>query len=177
LVGDPSNVINLLRKTNFETFNVYKFAIDYPNVCRVEFNPKSRRESGDLVFHFPDKEKVFITWGQLEEAQKRFHTIEEHAEHGIKTVSKTSSIKGTERIKKDMIEVNSHKALYNHVRLNQASPGLFAGGKTTPHDLCSVHIHCDRSSRYFVIYALLSANAPKDFDELMKIMVESFNCH
>jgi hypothetical protein len=170
-------VIHLLEKSNFETFSVYKFSIDYPNVCRVEFNPKSRRESGDVVFHFPDKEKLYISWGQLEEAQKRFPTIEEQAEHGIKTLSKSRSIKGTERIKKDMIRVNSHEAVYNHIRLNQASPGLFSGGKTTPHDSYSVHLQCDKSSRYFVIYTLLSASAPKDFEDLMKVMVDSFKCH
>ena len=170
-------MIHLLEKSNLETFSVYKFSIDYPNVCRVEFNPKSRRESGDIVFHFPDKEKVFISWGNLEKAQKRFPTVEEQAEHGIKTVSKNSSIKGTERIKKDMIKVNSHNAAYNHVRLNQASAGLFGGGKTTPRDAYSVHLQCDKTSRYFVIYTLLSANAPKDFEDLMKVMIESFKCH
>ena len=170
-------MIRLLEKLNFETFSVYKFSIDYPNVCRVEFNAKSRRESGDVVFHFPDKEKLYISWGKLEEARKRFQTIEGQAEHGIKTLSKSSSVRGTERIKKDMIKVNSHKAVYNHIRLNRASPGLFSGGKTTLHDSYSVHLQCDKSSRYFVIYTLLSPNAPKDFEDLMNTIVASFKCH
>jgi hypothetical protein len=55
-----------LEKRNFEKFSVYNFSLDYPPVCRIEFNPKSRHESGDVVFHFPDKEKVFVTWGSLE---------------------------------------------------------------------------------------------------------------
>jgi hypothetical protein len=166
-----------LEKSKFETFSVYKFSIDYPSVCRVEFNPKSRRETGDAVFHFPDKEKVFVSWGDLEKAKKRFPSIEEQAEHGIKTVGKSSSIKGTERIKKDIIKVNSHNAVYNHVRLNQAAPGLFGGGKPTPHDAYSVHLQCDDSSRYFVIYTLLSSHAPEDFGDLMNAMVDSFKCH
>lgn len=168
----------VLERSKFEKFSVYKFSIDYPDVCRVEFNPKSRRESGDVVFHFPDKEKVFVSWGDLAKAQKRFPTVEEQAEHGIKTVGKSSSVKGTERIRKDMIEVNSHKAAYNHVRLTQSNPGLFGGSKTTtPHDAYSVHLQCDETSRYFVIYALLSPNAPKDFGQLMDVMIESFKCH
>ena len=61
-----------MSKPEFETFSVYSFSIDYPPVCRVEFNPKSRREAGDIVFHFPDKEKLFLSWGNLEKAQKKF---------------------------------------------------------------------------------------------------------
>jgi hypothetical protein len=119
-------VIHLLENASFEKFSVYKFSISYPSVCRVEFNPKSRRESGDVVFHFPDKEKVFLSWGDLEKVQKRFSTVEEQAEHGIKTVSKSGAVKGCERVVRDSIEVNSHKAAYNHIRLKETvGGGLF----------------------------------------------------
>ena len=64
-----------MAKEGFETFSVYNFSVDYPAVCRIEFNPKSRREAGDIVFHFPDREKVFLTWGKLEDAQKKFPTV------------------------------------------------------------------------------------------------------
>lgn len=170
-------VIRVLKKSGFETFSVYNFSIDYPAVCRVEFNPKSRREKGDLVFHFPDREKVFVSWGVLEDATKRFRTVEEQAEHGIKTVSKSSQVKSAERVKKDVIEVNSHKAAYNLVKLSQSSRGLLGGGKATSHDAYSVHLQCDKSSRYFVIYSILTTNAPEDFGDLMNTMIESFKCH
>jgi len=171
-------VIHLLDNASFEKFSVYKFSINYPSVCRVEFNPKSRRESGDVVFHFPDKEKVFLSWGDLEKVQKRFSTVEEQAEHGIKTVSKSGAVKGCERVVKDSIEVNSHKAAYNHIRLKETvGGGLFGGSKTVQREGYSAHLQCENSSRYFVIYTLLSANAPQDFGDLMKTMIDSFRCH
>jgi len=171
------NVIHPLGNANFEKFSVYGFSIDYPSVCTVEFNPKSRRKRGDVVFLFHDKEKVFLSWGDLESAQKKFHTVEEQAEHGIKTISKSGTVKGCERVTKDSIEVNSHKAAYNRVRLNEIVRGLFAGGKIIPREAYSVHVHCENSSRYFVIYTLLSSKAPEDFGDLMRIMINSFKCH
>ena len=53
-----------------EPFSAYGFSIQYPMVCRVEFNPKSLRGKGDVVFHFPDREKLFVTWGNLAAALK-----------------------------------------------------------------------------------------------------------
>jgi len=169
-------VIHLLEDENFENFSAYRLSIDYPNVCRIEFNPKSRREKGDVVFHFPDKEKVFVSWGDLETAQKRFHTVEEQAEHSLKNLSKTSSVKKFERVSKDTIEMNSHRAVYNRIKLNEMTGGLF-GGKAVPRDGYSVHLHCENSSRYFVIYTILSSNAPQDFGDLFKTMTNSFRCH
>lgn len=169
-------MICLLEDESFERFSAYRFSIDYPTVCRIEFNPKSRREKGDVVFHFPDKEKVFVSWGDLETAQKRFHTVEEQAEHSVKNISKTGNVKGFERVSKDTIEMNSHRAAYNRMKLNEVTGGLF-GGKMVPREGYSVHLHCENSSRYFVIYTLLSTNAPEDFGDLFKTMMNSFKCH
>lgn len=167
-----------LEDATFEKFSVYGFSVDYPTVCRVEFNPKSRREAGDVVFHFPDKEKIFLSWGDLEKVQKRFPTVEDQAEHGIKTVSKSGAVKGCERVTKDLIELNSHKAAYNHIRLKEMmGGGIFGGSKTVLRDGYSAHLQCEKSSRYFVVYTLLSANAPQDFGDLMKTIIDSFRCH
>jgi len=60
----------------------------YPSVCRLEFSPKSTRDSGDIAFHFPDENKVFLTWVELEKARKKFEMLEEYAEKSIKVVKK-----------------------------------------------------------------------------------------
>jgi hypothetical protein len=166
-----------LPKEGYETFCIYKISMDYPAVCRVEFNPKSRREAGDVVFHFPDREKVFLSWGKLDDVQKRFPTVEEHAEHGLKAVSKTRQVKGFEKITQDSMEINSHKAAYNRVKMQEVPASLFAGKRTIKHEAFSLHVYCQSLSRYFVIYAVLSPNAPEDFADLFLDMVHSFKCH
>ena len=107
----------------FEKFSVYNFSIEYPPVCRVEFNPKSRREAGDIVFHFPDREKVFLSWGDLEKAEKKFETAEKQAEHSLQVVKKSGNVKKMEKLENDMLTLNSHKAAYNRVRLDEQSGG------------------------------------------------------
>jgi hypothetical protein len=166
-----------LEEENFERFSVYGFSLDYPKVCRIEFNPKSRREGGDVVFHFPDREKLYLTWGALEKVQEKFPTVEEQAEQSLKTIRKTGSVRNLERLKQDSIEVNSHRAAFNHIRLDEAAGGLFPSKRTVKHEAYSVHLRCSESTRYFVIYTMLSANAPQDFGELYDYVVQSFRCH
>jgi hypothetical protein len=163
-------------KEGFEQFSVYKFSMDYPAVCRIEFNPKSRREAGDIVFHFPDREKLYLSWGKLEDAQKKFATSREHAEHSLEIAKKSRQVKGFERIRQESLEVSSHKAEYNHAKMEELSASPFRS-RSTKREALSLHLHCEPSSRYFVIYALLSPNAPDDFEDLFLDMVRSFKCH
>lgn len=169
-----------MQSENFEKFSVYKFSLDYPKVCRVEFNPKSRREGGDIVFHFPDREKIYISWGDLEVAKKRFGSPQSHAEHGIKKIMKGRGVseKDSERLKQDSLEVDGHSGVYNRVKLGELIPGLLLSKKRiVTREAHSVHVYCEQSSRYFVIYTLLSPKAPEDFGELLVTMARSFTCH
>jgi len=159
-----------------EKFSLYGFSIDYPSACRIELNSKSSRETGDVTFHFPNKERVILIWGDLAKAQKRFHTVEGHAEHGIRRIATSGPVKTCERVNKTSIELNSHTAAYNHIKVNQ-SVSIFAKNKTATREGYSLHLHCQNSSRYFIISTLLSSNAPEDFGELMKAMISSFKCH
>ena len=161
-----------------ERFSVYRFSIDYPSVCRFEFNPKTKRERGDVVIHFPDKEKVFLSWGQLALVTKKYPTADAFADHSIKTMSKSRNVTRTEKIEGKSLTVNSHEAFYNKVQFHESVGMAFFGkGRTNARTTCSVHLYCPKSSRYFVIYALLTPNASEDFDELFLEMVESFHCH
>jgi hypothetical protein len=159
----------------FETLSIYRFSMDYPPVCWIEFNPKGRRERGDVVFHFPDHEKVFLTWGNLEDA--KFSNAYDHAEHSLKIMKGSRQVKEFERVKHDSLRINSHQAPYNRVKISQPSPRLFSGRKTMKRETLSLHLHCDRLSRYFVVYAMLSPSAPEDFETLFLDMVRSFKCH
>jgi hypothetical protein len=166
-----------LEEGELERFSVYGFSIDYPPVCRFEFNPKARREKGDIVMHFPDREKVYLSWGPLATGMKKFQTAREFAEHSVKSMGKSRNVGKSNKLKETSLRVNSHDAYYQMVRFQETSPALFGRGRSTDRITCSVHLFCERSSRYFVIYSLLSPNAPEDFDQLFLKMVETFSCH
>jgi hypothetical protein len=161
-----------------EKFSVYRFSMGYPAVCRFEFNPKTRREKGDVVIHFPDKEKVFLSWGPLAVVTKKFQTADQFANNSIKSMSKSRNVSKSEKIEEKSITVNSHPAVYNKAQFHEtAGMVLFGKPRTNLRTTLSVHLLCPKSSRYFVIYALLTPNAPEDFDELFLRMVDSFRCH
>ena len=167
-----------MEDASLERFSIYGFSIDYPPVCWFEFSPKSRREKGDMVIHFPDKEKLFLSWGDLGTVQKNFQTVKGQADHSIKAMMKSRNVAKVERIVDTSLKINSHEAVFNQVRFGELSVPLgFGRTKATKYLACSIHIHCSESARYFVVYAILSPNAPKDFDELFVRMVKSFTCH
>ena len=161
-----------------EHFSVYRFSMEYPNVCRFEFNPKTKREKGDIVIHFPDREKVFLSWGQLATVMKKHATPDAFASHSIKSMSKSRSITKTDKVESKSMTVNSHEAYYNKVQFHESVGMAFFGkGQTNVRTTLSVHLFCPNSSRYFVLYALLTPKAPEDFDKLFLEMVDSFRCH
>jgi hypothetical protein len=164
-------------KEGIERFSMYAFSIDYPEVCRLELNPKTTRQKGDLVLHFPDREKMFVSWGELDDAKKAYGTAEAQAEQTIKAASKDARTKGLVRLEKESIQINSHIGIYNHVRLEQAKSGLIPRRDAIKHDIFSLHLHCDLTSRYFVVYSMPSQFAPEDFGDLFKDLARSVECH
>ncbi len=161
----------------FERFSIYGFSIDYPEDSRVQFNPKAKREAGDVAFEFPDKVKIFLSWGELEKAAKSFQTAEEHAEHSLNNIRKSTKIKNFERISRDALNVHSHNGAYNRIKLEELTSGVFMGRRSVRRDACSVHVHCSDSSRYFIIYAMFSADTAEEYVRTLMAMVNSLKCH
>jgi hypothetical protein len=158
---------------------MYGFAIDYPDVCRVEFNSKSRREAGDVAFRFPDSARIFLSWGELEKVSKRFASAEEHANYSIDTMKQGKKVKNFERVLRDTAMLQDHKTSVNKVRFEEKTVKLFGRGKDILREAYSLHVHCDKSRRYFVLYSLapVNVNGEVRFDRIMESMTESFKCH
>jgi len=111
--------------------------------------------------------------------QKNFQTVKGQADHSIKAMMKSRNVGKVERLADASLDVNSHKAAYNQVRFDELSLGgvFLSKTKATKRLTYSVHIHCHESLRYFVIYTILSPNAPEDFESLFTRMAKSFVCH
>lgn len=166
-------------KDSFENFSIYGFSLDYPEECRVEFNSKSRRESGEVVFRFPDKAdrvRIFLSWGELEKISKRFQTTEEHADFSLDAMKKGKSVRNFERVSRDTLSLHNHKASVNRVKFDEKSVGLIKG-KDVPREAYSLHVHCAKSNRYFVLYTMTPRNSEARYDMIMDSMGNSFKCH
>ena len=166
-------------KDSFENFSIYGFSLDYPEESRVEFNAKSRRESGDVVFHLPDKVervRIFLSWGDLEKVSKRFQTPEEHAEFSLDAMKKGKNVKNFERISRDTLSLHNHSGSVNKVKFDERSVGL-TGSKNIPREAYSLHVHCAKSNRYFVLYTMTPSGSGGRYDKIMDSMRDSFKCH
>jgi hypothetical protein len=162
---------------SYERFRVYRIGIDYPAGCRVEFKAKSRREAGDVVFHFPEHETISLSWGPLERALKSFATAEQQAEHSLEAVKKDRHAKSVDKIAGDAFEVNSHTASYNHIKVEEILSSVFLGKKKVDRQALTLHLHCEPTARYFVIYSMLTPHAPSDFKDVFLEMARSLRCH
>jgi hypothetical protein len=161
---------------SFEQFSVYGFSIEYLKGLRVEFNPKSREGLGDVVFHFPDKVKIFLSWGDLDKAAG-FSTVEEHASHSLNKVKTAGNVRNFERIFQDAILINSHQGTYSKIRFDEITLGFFSGKSRHPREGHSVHVHCPNSGRYFVVYAVLPKEGSYDYEANFVKMAKSMRCH
>ncbi len=162
---------------DYQQFSIYGFSVNYPTGCRVEFNPKSKEYEGDVVFHFPDTSKIFLSWGELEKAVGNFQTVEGHAEHSLEKVRKSGNVKNFQKISEDIVDVNSHRAAFSVVSLEEITVGLLTGKQSSPRRAYSIHVHCENSSRYFVIYGIFHAETPEDYGKIILLMSSSLNCH
>ncbi len=162
---------------DFEKFSMYGFAIDYPTECRVDFNSKSRREKGDVSFRFPDSARIFLSWGELEKVSKRFASVEDHADFSLDAMKKGKNVVNFERVSRDTVGLHSHKTSVNKVRFDEKALKLFGRGKDIPREAYSLHVHCDKSNRYFVLYSMAPANGEAKFERIMGSMRGSFKCH
>lgn len=163
---------------HLERFSLYAISIDYPDTSRVEFNSKGRREMGDVAFHLPENIRVFLSWGELEKVSKRFNSVEEHAKYSVDMMKKGKNVANFEQVSSDSLTVNTHKATLTRVKFDEmVSPIPFAAKKPISRTTYSLHVHCDTSNRYFVLYTMSPTDTRTKYDELLKTMSDSFRCH
>ena len=158
-----------------EKFAVYGFEIKIPSDWRVELNPKCSRQKGDVAFQSQKGNRVFVSWGPLEEA-KRFNTLEEHRDSSLNQVKKGSDVKsfGVSDLKE--IQICGHRALVSHFSA-EIRVGMM-GRNTSGRDIWSIHFHCPNLSRYYVLFSM--ERDPAEFEDMASIFdsfSETIICH
>ncbi len=157
-----------------DTLRIYGFSFQFPSTSKLEFNPKFKREDGDVAVKSPDKANVFVSWGDLDKVIKKAPTIQDHAKFSLDRVKKSVQGKMTTLESKD-IKVGGHDAVFNHVKIEVPRRGLF--GKGQLQDVRSVHLHCDETKRFYVIYATSTEQNKEVQGRTMQEIVDSLQCH
>jgi hypothetical protein len=162
-------------QAGYERLEAYGFGVDYPLDCLIEFNPKSTRKGGDVALKSPHGYKLFLSWGDLEKVKKLSGT-EGHADYSLNRM-KASREARIEEVHKESMVVNGHRASFRDVRLDLVKRGIFFNTTKSPTQVRSLHVHCDVSSRYFVIYSPVSPAKAEEQSEVVLRMIKTFACH
>ncbi len=177
--NSPSMAANLMSEGDEgqrEYFALYGFALGIPKEWRVEFNPKGTRAKGDVVFHAPDATKVFVSWGPLDEAKKRFKTVEDQRDWGIANLAKSRGISSVSTTEKKESVICGHRALTTRI-VASVGGGLLTR-KQPDQGSDSVYLHCPESSRYYVIYSVPQpSGGATGFSALFDSVAQSLVCH
>ena len=124
----------------------------------------------------PTKSVVFVTWGDLRKIVKRLPTPAQHSKYSMDRAAKNARGRLNQTEQKNM-EINGHSAAYSRAEVEVPR------GPLSPHrpnqKIESIHIHCDRSSRYFVIYTSSDwgGSGPPERENVFRVVSETFKCH
>lgn len=159
-----------------EKFAMYGFEIKIPSDWRVEVNPKSTREKGDVAFHSKLGNRFFVTWGNLANVESRFKSLEEHRDKNVKQIRSGPDVKSVDIADSHDEQISGHRALFSHVTAD-VKAGMFSRG-SYEREMWSIHLYCPEQSRYYVVYCLL--RDPKEYEDFANVfnsMARSFVCH
>jgi hypothetical protein len=159
-----------------EKFAVYGVELEIPADWRVEFNPKGTRRKADVVFQSPHGNRFFVSWGPLDDAQKKFKTLEEHRDFGIQRVKKGPDVKSIDVSNLNELQIDGHRALLSHVNA-KIQRGMMSRA-VAQRDIWSIHFYCPQTSRYYVVYSMQRES--DEFDDLSVIfrtLADSMRCH
>jgi hypothetical protein len=161
----------------YELLAMYGLSANYPNNARLELNPKTRREKGDVVFHLEEGIKVFLSWGNLEDARKRYATAAAQASASIERSVKSTRAKldGTPETKN--LKIQGHDATYTHARMFVDRGGFPFGSRRVTQDSHSMHLQCDESGRYYVVYAFARPETSEQVGKIIEPIILSLICH
>lgn len=159
-----------------DTLRIYGFSFDFPASHRLEFDPKFTREEGSLAIKSPSKRVVFVSWGDLRKIVNKLPTSTEHSKFSRERAARRTRGK-MNLLEQREAKVNGHWAAYSRIEIE--GPGGIMGTRRRTEEIESLHLHCDRTSHYFVIYTSSVPAGPKEPEQsdTLWIVANSFKCH
>ncbi len=167
---------SIARPVGKEKFAVYGIELEIPADWRVEFNPKGTRKKADVVFQSPQGNRFFVSWGPLDDAQRKFKTLEEHRDYGIQRVKKGPDVKSIDVSNLNELQIDGHRALLSHVTA-KLQRGMMSRG-TIHRDIWSIHFYCPETSRYYVVYSMQrDSDEFEDLSTVFRSLADGIKCH
>jgi len=165
--------------SEYESFCIYGFCTVCPVTWKVELNSKSDRSEGDVAFKSPEKVNIFLGWGPLKKAEKRYSSLEEHVKDSLNRIKKNQGVKDIELVQSKVVQIGSHKAIFSHAKVILSKLTLlpFTKAKTYEREVRSMHLYCKSSGRYFALFGEVTSDKTLEHGEVFENMIKSFTCH
>jgi len=159
-----------------DTLRIYGMSFDFPASQKLEFDPKFTREEGSVAVKSPAKSIVFVTWGDLRRVAKKLPTPREHSKYSMGSAARNARGRLNQVEQRD-VQINGHSSAYSRAEVEM--PRGMLGPQRPNQEIESVHVHCDRTSRYFVIYTSSDwggSRAPER-EDVFRVVTATFRCH
>ena len=161
----------------YDHFSIHGFEVEYPKEWRVELHPKSKRKTGEVAFQSPERDRMFVFWGELEEAKKKFASLDEYVEKTIKKVKKSRDVNSVEVVERKELEINGHRAIFTNLRATIIQ-GFLLKRRKVPQNLWASHLYCEQTSRFFIVHGSPSSDERStEHAKVYEHMQKSFRCH
>jgi len=165
--------------SEYDFFCIYGFRTVYPVSWKIELDPKSELHEGCVTFESPEKRHIAVSWGPLEQANERYSSLEEHVKGSIRRIKEDRKVKTVELVQSKDVHVNSHKAIFSHIKMVFSTRKLLPLLRAKMHEreIHSLHLYCEPSRRYFVVYGVTTTDKSQEQGRIFENIIESFECH
>jgi len=162
-------------ETAYDRLAMYGFGLEYPSTWNLELQPKSTPEAGDIVFKTLGV-RVFLTWGSLDRARQKYGDLDKQVEDSLTRMRKSGDVRHFEMVEQKEMSLNGHRAIYSSTRAKLGIGPLAM--KTGYREVCMLHLHCEPSRKYLVLYAsAVGEGSLAQFYEIFSHMSSSLECH
>ena len=164
-------------EADYENLQVYRFFLEYPAYYQVNIARGSTITEGKIDFLSKENPTISLSWGDLENARKRYQDAKSQAEGTLNNIRKTFEKGGA----KFQLNSQTNMDVAGHSAVLSISEALYRGGflsrSIRKRVVRSLHIHCDKSKRWIAVYQMTKLEEtpenPTPFDHITKTL----DCH
>jgi hypothetical protein len=91
-------------------------------------------------------------------------------------VRKGGDVRKLETVEHTDTSVNGHEAIFNRFRVTLGVS--FYAMRTAYRELSSVHLHCEKTGKFFVLYeSIMGSDTVTGLETIFRHMKDTFRCH
>jgi hypothetical protein len=164
------------KEVEYEVLQVYRFFLEYPAYYQLQIARGSSITEGKIDFLSKENPTISLSWGDLENARKRYQDAKSQAEGTLCSIQKTFEKGGAkfQLINQTNIDVSGHLAVLS---LSEASISGLLPKSIKKRVIRSSHVHCPESKRWLVLYQMTKLEEHPENPEPFEHMIKTLDCH